>query len=136
MRARAHRGGWLQRWLATSLAALLSIAPLVRPAWIIDFPASTAASIESVDTRDGGLALPGQPAAGPPLAQLPTIGILSRLASLETAIGLPPLKSSPIRSNAPDEASVFAPATMVFGSEQIFHRSSVGTARTPTGPPS
>jgi hypothetical protein len=135
--SRARRGRQLQRWLAASFATLLAIAPFTRPSWTID-SAVAAVSVESIAAQDDDRAQAKQPAAKVRPAQPSTPGILSRVSLLETALGLPPVKSPVLRSSVADELAV-APQAMtahrgVIG--QLFHRSSVGTARTPTGPPS
>jgi hypothetical protein len=131
---RAHRGRRLQRWLAASVAVLLAIAPFVRPSWTIDF-AAAAVSIETVAAQDGDLPQANQPAAGLEPAQPLTPGISSRL-SPETSLGLLPVKSPLIRPAASDQPLGAIQVVTAFGGEQVFHRSSVGTSRTPTGPPS
>jgi hypothetical protein len=57
---------------------------------------------------------------------------------VETTFGLPPVKSA-IAALGARNTSLVAPKVIgAFGGEprKVFHRSSVGTARTPTGPPS
>ena len=137
VRARARRGRGLQRWLAASLATLLAIAPFARPSWTTDLLALATVSAASVADHGNGLAQPSQPAAGLRPAQPLALGILSRLSSLETA-GLPPGKSPHPRLDLAAEPLLAPPADGVFGVgiARIFHPSSVGTARTPTGPPS
>lgn len=138
MRARARRGHGLQRWLAASLATLLAIAPFARPSWTTDLLALATVSAASAAIDDDGLAQPSQPAAELRPAQPSALGILSRLSSLETALGLPPAKSPHPRLDLADEPLLAPPADRAFGVgiARIFHPSSVGTARTPTGPPS
>lgn len=136
MRARARRGRQLQRLLAASLATLLAIAPFARPSWTVDL---FALATVSVAVHDDGLAQASEPAAGLRPAQPWGLGILSRLSSLETALGLPPAKKSPhSRLDLADEPLLTPPIAGAFGvgMARIFHPSSVGTARTPTGPPS
>jgi hypothetical protein len=133
--ARAHRGDKLQPWLAVFFAALLAIAPFTRPSLSVDLAAVPAASIEALVAHDDGQGK--QPATGLRPAQASNLGILSRLSLLETTLELPPVKS-PLLRPAPDQPVLAAGATTTFGGEprQTFQRSSVGTARTPTGPPS
>jgi hypothetical protein len=61
---------------------------------------------------------------------------LSRLSLLETTLGLPPVKP-PLLRPAVDQPAPSLQATTAFGLDLrgVFQRSSVGTARTPTGPP-
>ena len=133
---RAHRGKSRQRWLGLGLAVLLAIAPFARSSLTADL-ALPAASVESVVAHDDGSAQAKQPAAGPRPAQPLNLGILSRLSSLEKSLGLLPVKSPPMRAGMADQPRGAIRATAAFGDAigQTLHRSSVGTARTPTGPP-
>jgi hypothetical protein len=133
--ARAHRGDKLQAWLAVWFAALLAIAPFTRPSLSVDLAAAPAASIEAIGAHDD--AQGKQPATGLRPAQASNLGILSRLSLLETTLELPPVKS-PLPRPAADQHVLAPGGTTTLGGEprQAFQRSSVGTARTPTGPPS
>jgi hypothetical protein len=135
--ARAHRGKRLQRWLAAAFAVLLVIAPFTRASLTVHLAAVAAASAEVIAPGDERIGQAKQPAAGLRPAKPSTLGILSRLSSLEPPPGLPPAKSSLIRPSAPAMALAALPATAAFGGDVglAFHRSSVGTARAPTGPP-
>ena len=130
----AHRGGKLQAWLAVWFAALLAIAPFTRPSLSVDFAAVPVASIEALVAHDD--AQGKQPATGLRPAQAANLGILSRLSLLETTLELPPVKSA-LHRPVPDQPVPAPSGTTTFGGElrQAFQRSSVGTARTPTGPP-
>ena len=77
-----------------------------------------------------------QPAAELRPAQPLTPGILSRASLLETTLGLPPGKSPLLRPVA-DQPALALQTTTARGGEPraVLQRSSVGTARTPTGPP-
>jgi hypothetical protein len=131
---RARRGDKLQPWLAAWVAILLAIAPFTRPSLSIDLAAVPAASIEALVAHDGGEGR--QPATGLRPAQASNLGILSRLSLLQTTLELPPVKS-PLLRPASDQPVLASGGTPTFGGEprRAFHRSSVGTARTPTGPP-
>jgi hypothetical protein len=133
--ARARRGDKLQPWLAAWFAALLAVAPFTRPSLSVDLAAVPAASLEALGAHDD--AQGKQPATGLRPAQASNLGILSRLSLLETTLGLPPVKSPLLRPVA-DQPVLAASGTTTSGGElrQAFQRSSVGTARTPTGPPS
>jgi hypothetical protein len=125
------------RWcLAAWLAVLLAIAPFARPLVPVDLPVMPAASAESVVADENG-SQSEQPAARLRPAQPSTPGILSRQSLLETALGLAPVKSSLLRPSA-TEPSPPPQLTLRFAGDvtDVFNRSSVGTARTPTGPPS
>ena len=131
---RAHRGDKLQPWLAACFAVLLTIAPFTRPSLSIDLAAVPAAAQEGLVAHDG--AEGQQPATGLRPAQAFNLGILSRLSLLETTLELPPVKS-PLLGPGSDQPVLASGGTATFGGEprRAFHRSSVGTARTPTGPP-
>jgi hypothetical protein len=135
--ARAHRGERLQRWLAGGFALLLVIAPFTRASFTVHLAAVVAASTEVTAVDDAWIAQAKQPAAGLRPAKPSTLGILSRPSSLEPPPGLPPVKSSLLRPGTLENARAATPATAAFGGDvgPAFHRSSVGTARTPTGPP-
>jgi hypothetical protein len=132
--ARAHRGDMLQRWLAAWFAALLALAPFARPSAPVELAPLAAASQEALVAHDA--AQGKQPAAGLRPAQPFTPGILSRLALLDTTFGLPPAKP-PLLRPAADQPVLAMQTTRALGGEtrSVFQRSSVGTARTPTGPP-
>jgi hypothetical protein len=134
---RAHRGEHRRRWLALCFAVLLAIAPFTRSSSTVHLAAVADAYAESVAVYDDGIAQTSQPAAGLRPAQPLALGILSRPPLLETPLGLPPVKPPLIQPDAFDEPPGAIQATVAFGGEtgRIFHRSSVGTARTPTGPP-
>jgi hypothetical protein len=124
----------LQRWLAAWFAALLVVAPFARPSVPIDLTAGPAASPEALVAHDN--AQDKKPAAGVRPAQPFTPGILSRLSLLETTLGLPPVKP-PLLRPAAEQPVLARGARTALGGERtgLFQRSSVGTARTPTGPP-
>jgi hypothetical protein len=130
---RGHRAWQLRCCLAACFAALLALAPLTRPSLPVHLAAAAAFPEALVAQAD----LQGeQPAAGPRPAQPATPGILSRLSLVETALGLPPVKPPLLRPVA-EQPLLARHANTVPGGEPraVFERSSVGTARTPTGPP-
>jgi hypothetical protein len=124
----------LQRWLAAWFAVLLAVAPFARPLAPVELAAFPAASPEAVVAHDH--AHGKKPVAGVLPAQPFTPGILSRQALLDTTFGLPPVKS-PLLRPAADQPVLAIQTTLALGGEtrSVFQRSSVGTARTPTGPP-
>jgi hypothetical protein len=132
--ARAHRGDRLQPWLAAWLSVLLTIAPFA-PSLPVELAPVRATSPEALVADDG--AQDEQPDAGLRPAQPATLGILSRLSLLETTLGLPPVKP-PLLRPMTDQPVLAVQATTALRGEprDIFHSGSVGTARTPTGPPS
>ena len=132
--ARAQRGVMPQRWLAAWFAAILAVAPFARPVVPVELAALAAASPETFVSQDD--AQPKQPVAGLRPAQPFTPGILSRLALLDTAFGLPPVKP-PLLRPAADPPVLATQTTRALGGEtrSVLQPSSVGTARTPTGPP-
>lgn len=135
--ALAHRGKQLRSWLAVWFAALLAFAPVAHPSLPLEPGASRAASVRSLDLRDQATARAEEPRSRLRPAQPSAPGVLSRLSLVETTFGLPPLKPQLAWFGAPD-APLVAPTTVAaYGGEirGAFHRSSVGTARTPTGPP-
>jgi hypothetical protein len=130
---RGRRVGQLRRCLTVWFAALLALAPFVRPALPVVAAARAAPALEEFVARE---AAAKQPAAGLIPAQPVAPGILSRLAALETTLGPPPVKPPLLRPRAerPRPASQAAP-TAVGAMAGGLQRSAVGTARTPTGPP-
>ena len=94
-----------------------------------------AIPVDSLAAQDGGLVAGSQPLAGAQPDQPAMAGILARLSSFETPLGLPPSKASLLRLSAPDQRPGAIRPSTGFGTEAVFDRSSVGTARTPTGPP-
>jgi hypothetical protein len=119
------------RWrgcLAAWFAALLAIAPVVRPPLPVDLGARSAATLRGDSAN--------QPVARVEPAQPVGFGILSRPSPVETAFGPAAAKSPLDRPGAADGWMVAADATDAPKEPaRVFHRSSVGTARTPTGPP-
>jgi hypothetical protein len=134
---RADRGRQLRCCLAALFAALLATAPFARPTLPVVLTVVPAASVESVVAHDDE-ASGHEPSAQLRPAQPATLGILSRLPVLETARGLLPVKSPLLRPRAAYQPSLAPQSTVRFAGDvtDVFHRSSVGTARTPTGPPS
>ena len=131
---RGGRRGWqLRCCFAAWLAVLLAIAPFTRPSLPVQLAAVSALSEALVAQGD----LQGeQPVAGLRPAQPATLGILSRLLLVETALGLPPHKPPLLRPIAEQPLPAHHAHTMHGGEPRtVFERSSVGTARTPTGPP-
>jgi hypothetical protein len=127
-----------RRWqarccFAAWLAVLLAIVPFTRPSLPVQL-AAVSALPEALATQGD---LQGeQPAAGLRPAQPATLGILSRLSLVETALGLPPSKPPLLRPIAEQPLPLLHAHTMHGGEPRtVFERSSVGTARTPTGPP-
>jgi hypothetical protein len=69
-------------------------------------------------------------------AQPLALGILSRLLLLETTLGPPTDKPPLLRTTADQPVLALQPLTALGGElRSLFQPSSVGTARTPTGPP-
>jgi hypothetical protein len=128
----------LRSWLAVWFAALLAIAPIARPSLPVEQAAASAASVQSFELRDQPTAKAEEPGSRLRSAQPSAAGVLSRLLPVETTFGLPPLKPPLAWLAAADPALVAPRAIVAFSGDigEAFHRSSVGTARTPTGPPS
>jgi hypothetical protein len=133
---RAHRGKDRQRWLALGFAVLLAIAPFARSSLTADL-ALPATAVASVAAYDAGITPAKRPAAEPRPAQPLNLGILSRPSLLEAKLGLPPVKSPLMPPCAADIPLGAIQVTAGLGGDirEVLHRSSVGTARTPTGPP-
>jgi hypothetical protein len=100
----------------------------------VDLTAVPAAVPEGLVAR--GEAEGKHPAAEVRPDQPFTLGILSRLSFLDTTLGLPPVKPPLLRA-AVDQPAPALQATTALGLDLrgVLQRSSVGTARTPTGPP-
>ena len=131
---RANQGEMLQRWLAASFAILLAAAPIARPLVPVEPAAHPGAAQEAIVAPDD--AQSEQPIAGVRPAQPFTPGILSRLALLERAFGLPPAQPPPLQPVGDQIMPAQGDRTGLGGEPRaILQRSSVGTARTPTGPP-
>jgi len=131
---RRERRRWQLRGCSAAwLAVLLAIIPFMRP--------SLPVQLAAVPALPGALVAQGdlqgeQPAAGLRPAQPATLGILSRLSLVETALGLPPHKPPLLRRIAEQPLPARHAHVMRGGEPRtVFERSSVGTARTPTGPP-
>jgi hypothetical protein len=131
---RGRRAWQLHGCLAMCFATLLALAPFARPSLPAHLTAVSA--VPDVLVTQGDLQ-GDQPAAGLRPAQPATLGILSRLSLVETALGLPPVKPPLLRPVA-EQPLLARHADTVPGGEPrtVFERSSVGTARIPTGPPS
>ena len=131
---RAYRVQILQRWLAASFAILLAVAPFARPLAPVELAAHAAASPEAIVAQSD--AKSEQPVAGVRPTQPFTPAILSRLALLERALGLAAVKP-PLLQPVGDQIVLAQRDRTGRGGEprSILQRSSVGTARTPTGPP-
>ena len=136
--ALAHRARQLSGCLAVWVAALLAIAPVARPSLPLDTAASRAAVAASFDLRDQATAKPEERGSRLRPAQPSVPGVLSRLSLVETTFGVPPVKPAIAWPGAGDTSPVAPKIIGAFGGETrgVFQRSSVGTARTPTGPPS
>jgi hypothetical protein len=130
---RGHRAWQLRCCFAAWLAALVAIAPFAKPL----LPGGLAAAAAFPDALVAQGDLQGeQPAAGLRPAPPATLGILSRLSLVDSALGLPPLKPSLLRPVAEQPLPARHANTVPGGEPRtVFERSSVGTARTPTGPP-
>ena len=124
-RRRGHRAGQLRSCLAAWLAAFLAVAPFAHPSLPAD-PAAGPAAIADAPAAQAG------DGAGAPTLAIPSRGPLLE-ATLALAAAKPPGLRSPV-----GEVRLAPSAVTAFGGAErrILERSSVGTARTPTGPPS
>jgi hypothetical protein len=130
---RAHRFRQLRGGLALCLAVLLAVMPLAQLLPTVGPQAAPAASAPSW-ASDGSFPREEEPALGLQNDR-PDAGILPRLLQLEGALAPPAQK--PLLPKL--HASIDPPKSQKAKPENVadtgFHRSSVGTARTPTGPP-
>jgi hypothetical protein len=131
---RAHRLRQLRGGLALCLAVLLALTPLAQfcPGLALQAGPAVAAASYAPD----GDAPSGEESALSLQENRPDAGILPRLLNLKGA--LVPLAQKAVLPARLATLDPSQPATA--GPENptgtSFHRSSVGTARTPTGPPS
>jgi hypothetical protein len=128
---RAYRISQLRRCLAVCAAVLLAIAPLAHLS-----PKAAPAAAAPWHVAGGGDVQAGHPGLGL-RGDLPNTGVLPRLLYVEAALAPPPPKPALPRLHASIDP-LARPAPGVRPQSRTgtgFHRSSVGTARTPTGPP-
>ena len=129
---RAGRARRLRGWLALWVAVLLACAPLARP------PLSTVSSTRA-SASDEHVLSPAAATAAAVQADQPDRAVLPRLLYVEASYVPSSPKPPPVRPKTvhelvllPEEAGT---GTGDGASDKVFHPSSVGTARTPTGPP-
>jgi hypothetical protein len=128
----------LRRCLAAWLGILLALAPFARPALPADLAPVRGAAGFLLVAQDDGMAQAREPAPRLRPAQPLAPGVLARWSWLDTKLGPAPAKPPLARLSASDP---LPPAAQALGAptgeiRQVFDRSSVGTARRPTGPPS
>jgi hypothetical protein len=130
---RAHRLRQLRGGIALCLAVILALTPRAQLIPTAALHAAAALAVGSY-ASDGGASRGEAPVLGVP-GDHPDAGILPRLPHLEGALpssaqkAVLPRPSASIDPSPPEKA---APET---AAGTGFHRSSVGTARKPTGPP-
>jgi hypothetical protein len=127
----------LRRCLAAWLGILLALAPFARPSLPVDLTPARAASGFWLVAHDDGMAQARETAPRVQPAQPLALGVLARWSWFETKLGPAPTKPPLGRLSASDQPR---PAPKSIGAltgdtREVFHRSSVGTARRPTGPP-
>lgn len=127
---------WWRSCLAVWFAALLAIAPLASPS-LPDTVSLAGISVDSVAPGDQGLDSPAQPTSGVRPAQPLALGALARPSLLEKTLGLSKVKSPGLDPGSDHDLLLGSSATGGSDGEtrQILHRSSIGSARVPTGPP-
>jgi hypothetical protein len=131
---RSRLADWLCRCLVICLAVLLAAGPWghapVQDAglWLPAGATSSPRFLEEPEADD--------PVAGLRWSPPPVLGLLSRAAPVEPSPGLPPPKASLQRPGAAVEPLLASGAIGSLQPQGELHRSSIGTARTPTGPPS
>ena len=131
---RAHRLRQLRGGLALCLAVLLALTPAAQLLPTAALQAAAALAAAAYASGDDARAA-DEPALGVPGDQ-PNAGILPRLPHLEGGLLPPPQKAAPPRLSASIAPLPPEKAGLDNAAEAGFHRSSVGTARKPTGPPS
>jgi len=126
-----HRPSHLRSWLAGLLAVLLTIAPIAQIVPIVASQAAFAASAPIV-----GLEAPSeQEPALHLLGGWPDAGILPRMLHPEEALSATAQKALVPKRHASIELSKPEMPSPEHATGTAIHRSSVGTARKPTGPP-
>ena len=132
---RARRVRQLRGGLALCLAVLLAITPLAQLFPTVAPQAALAASAPSY-APDGNAPRGEEPALGLQ-DDRPDAGILPRLLHLEGALAPPPQKVpfATLDSAKGSLVALKATGTLKPDTGNVFHYSSIGTARTPTGPP-
>jgi hypothetical protein len=120
-------------WLAASFAVLLAIAPLARPPLPVDLTPAPARSGAALAVRGDA----GAPASRVRPAEPIDLGVLARWSWLETKPALSPAPPAAGRPRVAGRALAAASAIRAHAGNPrgVFHLSSVGTARRPTGPP-
>jgi hypothetical protein len=117
---------------------VLALAPFAWPALPVDLAPARAASGSWLIAQDGDLAQAREPAPRVRPAQPLALGVLARWSGFEVKLGPTPHKPPLFPLNAADrpQPAPRASAALLGDHRAVFHRSSVGTARRPTGPPS
>jgi hypothetical protein len=136
MDGRARRAGPLRSCLAAWIAVFLAIVPLARPLPGV-IALSPATSLAAFSARHHGAAQAELPAPRVRPAHPLDLGVLARGSWIEAKLGLSPTKSPVVRPSVavPPLALPRVTAAPGAGPGVVFHRSAVGTARNPTGPP-
>jgi hypothetical protein len=133
---RVDRAGQLPGWLALGFAALLALSPFARPSLPGHMAWAEPTTVRSLALHEH--ALPWAEESAPrPHADRADPGLLPRASSVEATFAPPPDKGVPIRPALPDPPLAAPASTGGSAGDPLrgFHRSAIGTARTPTGPP-
>jgi hypothetical protein len=127
----------LRRCLAAWLGILLALAPFARPSLSVDVAPARTASGFWVGAHDDGMAQARESAPRVQRAYPLAHGVLARWSWFETKFGPAPTKPPLGRVSAADQplAAPKAIGALTGDTRAVFHRSSVGTSRRPTGPP-
>jgi hypothetical protein len=124
----------LRSCLAAWLGIVLALAPFARPSLPVDLAPAHAPSGFWLVAHDDGMAQAREPAPRVRPAQPLALGVLA----LETKLGPAPTKPplAPVSASDQPLAAPKAIGALTGDTREVLHRSSVGTARRPTGPPS
>ena len=124
--------------LAAWLGIVLALAPFARPSLPVDLAPARAPSGFWLVAHDDGMAQARESVPRVRPAQPLALGVLARWSWFETKLGPAPTKPPPAPLSAADQPPAAPKAIGALNGDirEGLHRSSVGTARRPTGPPS
>ena len=137
MAERTGRARPLRSGFAAWFAVLLTVLPFAQPAAPIDLPPVRIAPEYALASHADAEAPVGQPTPRVRPAQPWDLGVLARWWHLEAKPGLAPTRPDPVRFCVGARSQMVPKTALARAGDprDIFHQSSVGTARRPTGPP-